>query len=158
MKKLVYILSVVIACVLASCGAKKSQAYYDMEPKVIASDYDGTYAIRSFGRARNAAEAYDHAHRQAVYNVIFKGVKSATANVKDLKPLLLEVNAEEKYEDYFNRFFAPNGDYTKFSNCKDRRWFSSRWRRTDAQSTAQVTVHVKRAELRQFLIDEGIIK
>ncbi len=159
MKKLAFTILVVgILSMLAGCGAKKSQAYYDYQSKIIATELDGSYTIRAFGRARNAADAYVQAQKQAVRDVIFKGVVSATSQVKDLKPLLLEVNAEEKYEDYFNAFFADGGEYRKFASSKEKRTLSSNWNRTDTQSTAQVTVCVFRNELKQKLIEDGILK
>src|SRR5574344_194746 len=100
---------------LASCGAKKSQAYYDYKTQYIATELDGSYTVRSWGRARNAVDAYQQAHKQAVYDVIFTGLEPASSNLRPVKPLLLEVNARDKYADYFNTFFADGGAYTKFS-------------------------------------------
>ncbi len=159
MKKLHSILACTIVILLmASCGQKSSQAYYDFSSKIIATELDGSYTIRAFGRARNAVDAYEQAQKQAVRDVIFKGVASATSQVKPLKALLLEVNAEEKYEDYFNVFFVDNGEYTKYITKKERRLWSSEFARTDIQSTAEVTVCVHRTELKQKLIQDGILK
>ena len=77
--------------VLAGCGARRSQAYYDYNSKIIASELDGAYTIRAFGRARNAVDAYEKAQKQAVRDVILLGVESSDATVKPLKALLLEV-------------------------------------------------------------------
>lgn len=158
MKRFNLLLSIVIVLLLAGCGARRSQAYYDYKSQIIGTELDGSYTIRAFGRARNAVDAYKQARKQAVYDVVFTGVESANSNVLRIKPLLLEVNAKEKYEDYFNRFFADNGDFEKYCSMKERRWFSSNYARTDAQSMAQVTVCVDRAKLRERLIKDGILK
>ena len=38
---------VAVIAVLAGCGAKKSQANYDFKSKVLSSNYDGTFVIRT---------------------------------------------------------------------------------------------------------------
>lgn len=158
MKNLAKISCLLMLAVLASCGARKSEAYYNYESKIIGTELDGSYTIRAYGRARNAIDSYEQAKKQAARDVIFKGVQSANSNIKSLKPLLMEVNAEEKYETYFNAFFADGGEYTKFVSMKEKRALSTNWNRTDAQSTAQATVCVFRDKLKQKLIEDGILK
>lgn len=147
----------VVALVLGSCGQQKSQAYYDYSSKVIQSHADGSYVIRAWGRSRNAAMSYDVAQKQALQDVIFKGVQAQSGNIGDLKPLCYDLNAREKYEDYFNAFFADNGDWKKYVSMKDRRIMTSNYSRTDAQVLAQVTVTVFRADLKARLQNDGII-
>lgn len=159
MKKLLgIILIAVLAIVAAGCGAKRSQAYYDYASKVIASHGDGSYTIRAWGRSRNATMSYDVAQKQALEDVLFHGVKAQSAGLTDLKPLMLEVNAREKYEDYFNAFFSDEKVWKPFVSMKDRRTMTSRYQRTDAQTQAQVTVLVYRSALKQKLQADGIIK
>lgn len=159
MKKLLgIILIAVLAIVAAGCGAKRSQAYYDYASKVIASHGDGSYTIRAWGRSRDAAHSYEAAQKQALQDVIFKGVQAQSSNLTDLKPLLMEVNAQEKYEDYFNAFFSDKKNWKPFVSMSDRRDLSTRYQRTSAQTQAQVTVLVYRSELKQKLQADGIIK
>ena len=80
------------------------------------------------------------------------------ATVKPLKALLLEVNAEQKYEDYLNVFFAEGGPWQNYCNLRQRRILSSNFARTDAQVVAQVSVTVFRNELKARLIADGILK
>lgn len=158
MKKVYLILAVVAALVLVGCGAQKSQAYYDYKSKLIATEMDGTYTIRAWGRARNAVDAYVQARKQAVSDVIFNGVQAASSNLTDLKPLLFDMNAKTKYEDYFARFFADGGEFEKYASMKERRVMSSNYAKTDSQTIAQVTVCVDRVALRKKLIEDGILK
>ncbi len=151
-------MSAVMIVMTATCGPKVSQSYYDQESKLIAIEGDGSYTVRAFGRARNAAHAYAQAQKQAVRDVIFKGLQPASSGMKPVKPLIFEVNAEEKYEDYFDRFFVDGGEYLKYVSYKERKASSSDFTRNDVQSTAQVTVSVLRTELKQRLIQDGIIK
>lgn len=158
MKRTVLFLAIVLTAVLlAGCGQQRSQAYYDYESKIIQAHADGSYVIRAWGRSRNAAMSYDVAQKQALQDVIFKGVKPQSSNIQPLKPLCFDMNAQTKYEDYFNAFFADNGPWKKFVSMKDRRLMTSNYSRTDAQVLAEVTVTVFRAELKAKLQADGII-
>lgn len=148
----------ILAIVAAGCGAQKSQAYYDYDSKIIAAHGDGSYTIRAWGRSRNATMSYDAAQKQALEDVLFKGVRAQSGNLTDLKPLVLEVNARERYEDYFNAFFSDEKNWKPFVSMKDRRTMTSNYKRTDAQTLAQVTVLVYRNELKKKLQNDGILK
>ncbi len=154
--------AIVVAALATSCGTGKTQAWYDYKSKVVGTELDGSYTIQAWGRARNAADAYVQASKQAVYDVIFTEIQFVSGQAPSssgvLKPLIYEVNARQKYEDFFNAFFADGGEYKKYSSMKEKRDFSTRYQKTDSQTTARVNVCVFRSKLRQRLIDEGIIK
>lgn len=158
MKKLSIFLLGVVVCLLSGCGTQRSQAYYDYKSKVIQAHQDGSYVIRAWGRSRNATMSYDVAQKQALKDVIFSGVQAESSNITDLKPLMFDMNAQTKYEDYFNAFFSDNGAWKDFVSMKDRRVMTSNYSRTDAQVLAQVTVTVYRAKLRQKLVDDGLLE
>lgn len=149
---------VVFAIVAGGCGAQKSQAYYDYESKIIAAHGDGSYTIRAWGRSRNATQSYEAAQKQALEDILFKGVTAQSSNLTNIKALVLEVNGRERHEDYFNAFFSDEKVWGKFVSMKDRRTMTSKYQRTDAQTLAQVTVLVYRAELKAKLQADGIIK
>lgn len=158
MKRLGTILMAAIAILsLAGCGARRSQAYYDQPSKVLSANYDGSYVIRAQVRARNSALAFTDVQRKVVQEVIFDGVAAGSSGVQDLKPLVYDKNAREKYEDYFNAFFSDHGDWTKYCSLKDRRSFTSTYQRTHTQMVQEVTVTVRRAELKKRLQADGII-
>ena len=75
-----------------------------------------------------------------------------------MRPLIYEVNAEEKYQYYFNVFFKDNGDYRQYVSMEDRRPMTNRKENTATQVKYGVTVRVLRNELQQRLIDDKIIK
>lgn len=151
------ILFALLTTMLFGCGSKRSGAYYDYKTQLIGSELDGSYTLLSWGKARNAADAYIQAQKQAVFDVIFNGVTGNTTN-NSLKPLLFEVNAREKYETYFNTFFEDNGPWKEYCSLKEKRVLSSNYYRTDKQSLCQTTVCVYREQLRQCLINDKIIK
>ncbi len=156
-KTLIGIAVVALATLLTGCGARLSQASYDQPSKVLSANYDGSYVIRTQVRARNSALAFTDAQRKAVQEVIFDGVQAGSNGVQDLKPLIYDKNAREKYEDYFNAFFTDNGDWTKYCSLNDRRPFSSTYQRTRTQMVQDVTVTVERDALKKRLQADGII-
>lgn len=158
MKRIWIVLSLIPLLGLIGCGVKSSQAYYSYDSKIISSEKDGTYNIRACGRGRNAVVAYEEAKKQAVYDVVFNGVVSGNSQINSLRPLMTDMNAKEKYEDYFNAFFADKGAYSQFASLKDRRILSSDWNRNKMQVLAQVSVTVDRAALKKKLIEDNILK
>lgn len=158
-KVLLGLFAAVSLAVLASCGSKRSEAYYDYKTKYVATELDGSYTVRSYGRGRNAPDALVQARKQAVYDIVFVGLEpSSKKNLESVKPLLLEVNAKEKYKDYFDVFFADNGPYEQFATVKERKWNTSKWARADGQSLCETTVCVYASKLKQKLIEDGILK
>lgn len=144
--------------VAASCGVHRSQSYYDQKPQIVSTELDGSYAISCWGEGRNSDEAMKELKKQAVYEVVFNGVVSASSNIMSLKPLILTVNAKEKYAEWSNTFFADGGDYLKYCSKHDRRTGSSRFIRNRNQVLCQGVVTVDVAGLKAALKESGIIK
>ena len=157
MKKLSFVMAIVALTLLAGCGPKRSQAFYDAPSQLLSVNYDGTYVIRTQVRARNAAIAFTDGQRKAVEEVIFDGVKAASNGVSDLKPLCFDMNARENYESYFQVFFRDGGEWTKYASLKDKRLTTTRYQRNGRQMIETVTVTVDRAALQQKLREDGII-
>ena len=156
-----YFKALLIAAVLvaaASCGAKLSQAYYDQKPQIIGTELDGSYAISCWGTGRNSDEAMKELQKQAVYEVVFNGVASASSNIQSLKPLILTVNAKEKFADWSNKFFADGGQYLKYCSKHDRRTGTSNFVKTANQVRCQGVVSVDVAGLKAMLKESGMIK
>ena len=149
---------VTVIAVLAGCGVKKSQANYDFKSKVLSSNYDGTFVIRTQVRARNAAIAFTDAQRKVVQEVIFDGVDAGSNGVEPLKPILFDMNARRTYEDYFATFFRDGGEWTKYANLSDKRTGTTTYKRNGVQSIETVTVTVDRKSLREKLIADGILE
>ena len=158
MKQITYLLIATAIVLMSSCGgAKRSQASYDYKSKVISVNYDGTYVIRTYVHARNAAIAFTDAQRKAVKEVIFEGVDAGTNGVEALRPILFDMNAERKYEDYFNAFFRDGGEWTKYASLHDKRTGTTHYKRNGVQMLETITVTVDRASLKNKLIQDRIL-
>ncbi len=156
MRKYIYFCLAIFALTLTACGPTKSIAYMDYKTQYIGSEMDGSVTVRSFGRGRTAIDSYNQAQKQAIYDILFVGLTKKDGSI--IKPLLLEINSKEKYETYFDSFFKDNGIYKNFCSMKDKRYLSSNWKRTNAQSVCETTVVVYRSKLKAKLIEDGIIK
>lgn len=143
---------------VAGCGVKRSQSYYDQKPQIIGTELDGSYAISCWGKGRNADEAMKELLKQAVYEVVFNGVPSGASSIQPLKPLILTVNAKDKYAEWSNMFFADGGEYLKYCSKHDRRTGSSRFIKNRNSVLCQSVVSVDVAQLKSMLKVYGIIK
>ena len=121
------------------------------------TDLDGSQTLRSWGTGKNKAQAMENAKKNAVRAVLFEGINAGTGDC-NRKPLIFGVNAEEKYEQYFNRFFADGGAYKAFTSMTDEKRTSRLKSTNSAIESWGIVVRVDRAALRQRLIDDGIIK
>lgn len=146
-------------CALSSCHVsyKATATYADSPTKFLKLEGDGSITVRASARGKNYTDSWEQAGKRAVRDIIFKGV-DVPGNSFMSKPLVTEVNAEEKYQDFFNVFFTDGGDYSKFISSVDRRAASSVETKADAVVKHTITVRVLRAELKQYLVENGIIR
>lgn len=144
---------------LSSCGTKKTSlgAFYSFETECLGTEYDGSLTLRAWGEGNSKKDAVEQAKKQAVRDVIFKGI---TRGVNDyhMRPLVTEPNGAEKYQDYFNRFFSDEGEYVAFVNMKDEKPNSKQVMENRQVYKFGVTVRVLYSELKKKLQNDGIIK
>ena len=155
------LISVFTVAMLAVTGCKtpidvdKHLSYAKFETECLGVAGDGTQTLRVWGEGKNRQEAIDQAKRNAVRDVIFKGITAGSGECNK-RPLVTEVNAHEKYEDYFNAFFSQGGAYNKYVTLDEKR--TSRIRAKGSTLEAYgVVVKVDRAALRQRLNDDNVI-
>jgi hypothetical protein len=148
-----------LTMLVSSCKTS-SYANYEYKNECIGSELDGSQIIKAWGKGRGRKDAVEQAKKSAVREVIFKVSRDGQQGCK-LKPILLEVNAEEKFQTYFNKFFTDGGEFTKFVSLKDERLSSqiirNKIRGTD-YSVYSVVVRVKYDELKMKLINDQILK
>jgi hypothetical protein len=163
MKRLLYFVVIaVIFAAFASCGVKtKVASFQNHETECVNVELDGSQTLKAWGTGRYWYDATEQAKKNAVRDVLFKGHFAGNGGCLD-QPLIMEVNAQEKYADYFNKFFRDGGEYKTFISLKDERIGKHIIRQRDAmnkdQSLYSVIVRVKRVELKEQLIKDGILK
>lgn len=157
------LLSVVFASLLLGglSGCKtptkvdRTFAYNDFGVECLGVNLDGSQTLRAWGKGTNKAHAIEQAKKNALRAVMFKGITSGGECNK--RPLITEVNAEEKYEAYFNRFFADGGIYTQFATLDDEKRHSRQKSADNSMENWGVVVNVDRAALRDRLVADDVI-
>ena len=161
MKKILLLIVSCLAISLYSCKTPTvidgSNAYTTFETECLGVELDGTQTLRAWGTGKNKGDAIDQAKKNAVRDVIFKGISSGSSECNK-RPLIFEVNAQEKYEYYFNAFFADGGEYKKYVDLGDEKRTSRIKASNNTQEAWSVVVRVHRAELKTRLIQDNIIK
>lgn len=158
MRKNIFILLAAAALLFAGCGAPKTtSSYYSSPTTFIRLEGDGSLVLRAYGTGRTATNAREQAWKTAVRDVIFKGI-NVPGNPLASKPLVTEVNAQEKYEEFFNAFFQDKGYYRSFITTEDRKPLSTVKEENKIEMKQGTTVRVLRPELKQYLKENGILK
>jgi hypothetical protein len=150
----------VLVLTFSATAQKKTAGYYAYKTECLGVELDGSQTLKAWGNGRNRADAVEQAKKNAMRDVIFKGIREGKQECNQ-KPLIFEVNAEEKYEDYFNAFFADGGEYKNYVSLRDER-IGDKINRDRKKMTESVTnglvVRILRAELKAKLIADNIIK
>jgi hypothetical protein len=122
----------------------------------ISVEADGSQILKAWGNGKNMAEASQQAQKKALNDVLFNGVFAGKPTC-ETRPLVTEVNARQKYTDYFDRFFSDNGNYKKFISSQSNMIDKVNDRKGAGQRVTQgVVVRVDLPSLRQQLIKDGI--
>jgi hypothetical protein len=161
MKNILFSTFLITLFILPSCNSQKKIAgNYSYKTECLGIEMDGSQTVKAWGNGRNRFDAIEQAKKNAVNDVLFNGIYEGKQDCEK-RPVVAEVNARQKYEEYFNKFFSDGGEYKKFVSLKDERIGQkvSRDRKGARQSvTHGVVVRVLRAELKQKMIEDGILK
>lgn len=120
------------------------------------TELDGSQTLRVLGYGRNRVDAKEQAMKNAVYAVVFDGIRDGVQGC-NLRPLVTEVNARERYEDYFNIFFSDNGEYKKYVSLKDTKKRSADRAKDKVGYSYEMTIRVLRSELKERLKKDNVI-
>lgn len=159
MKSRLLLLLAILFCTLCYGQKKSSTVYTSFETSCLGVDYDGSQTLMAWGEGDNRQDAIENAKKRALHDVIFKGIRSGSGGCNS-KPLIFEANAEEKYEQYFFRFFSEGGEFNEFVSwdAADKRAASTQKVKGKALVKCGITVRVLRSELKHRLQTDKIIK
>lgn len=141
----------------SGCKTTKIESFYTYETECLGVGLDGSQTLKAWGTGKNKKEAKEQAMKNAVRDILFKGIHTGRKDC-GIRPVLLEVNASEKYEDYFNSFFRDGGDYLKYVSDETPKMREKEKEYNQAQTKLSVMVRVQRAELKKRMEQDGIIK
>ncbi len=149
----------VILMLVAGCRGQKevsgAWSNYEFGTSYVNASPSGELTVRSWGSGSDKAAAIEAAMKNAVNDVIFKGIKGGKGYL--CQPIVTEVNARERYADYFDRFFADGGEYKNFVKETSGSDKSRTKSKSDGRENFGVTVTIDRpALLRQLRADNVI--
>lgn len=157
MNKFTYILSIVVALLfVGGCGSAKHidsvYATNNFETQCLRQD-GAIVNLRAWGKGKDKGEALKQCRKQALRDVMFKGVYLGSS----IKPLVTAVNAEEKNREFFNKFFADNGDWSKFAKL-DEKSGSRMVAKSSVIENWNATVAINTDALKTYLQKNNIIQ
>ena len=160
--KLIFVASLLIGLTVSSCNTSR-QVYtnYTYETECLGSGQDGEQILKTWGKGRTRDEAIKQAEKNGVRDVLFNGVRKGNGGCF-VKPIITEVNAQERYEEFFNKFFSDKGDYKMFvdrkNNAVDHINVKAGSVKSGYEETYSVVVEVSYTKLKSKMISDGILK
>ncbi|MBP5505791.1 MAG: hypothetical protein J6X89_06800 [Bacteroidales bacterium] len=143
--------------VLTLIALMMSAGVFAQETECISKELDGSLTLRVTGSGRNRTDAIEQAKKQAVYDVLFNGVIKGNHDY-NMRPIMTEVNARERYQDYFDIFFMDRGEYSKYVSMEDKKFLSTRTTKKNyRQESRTVTVRVLVPQLKARLKEDGLL-
>lgn len=152
MKKLIFSIFVMVVPFLSV----NAQVYARNSIKCLGVELDGSQTLRVQGYGRNRSDAKEQAMKNAVWAVIFDGIRDGVEGCNQ-RPLLTEVNAKERYEDYFNLFFADEGPYKEYVSLRDTKKRSGGRSKDKVGYAYELTIRVLRPQLKARLKADNLI-
>ena len=157
MKISLKLIFIIISYFIISCGSNKNDTldYFKYESECLGSELDGTVTLRAWGKGKNKNDAVEQAEKNALNDVLFKGIRRGKSEC-ELTPMITEVNARDKYEQYFDKFFNKDRKYSKYISYKDgsfKKEFKSK-----TEVVYGVTVRVLSPNLKKKLKKDKILK
>lgn len=124
--------------------------------RCLGMELDGSETLRVQGYGRNRADAKEQAMKNAVWAVIFDGIIDGVGGC-NMRPLVTEANARERYQEYFNRFFADDGPYKQYVSLRDTKKRSGTKVKDKLGYSYDLTIRVLRSELETRLRQDNVI-
>lgn len=153
MKRLTFVLVfVALTFIPLAVLAQPNASLQGLRVVCLGVEHDGSQTLRVQGVGRNKADAQEQAKKNAIMAVLFNGVAGC-----DIRPLLPEANAREKYARYFDIFLMDKGEYAKYVSMEDTRPNSQAKNKRKVQKTYTITVRVLRSLLAERLRNDGLL-
>lgn len=156
MKSIIY-RALLIIISITGLNANAQTVYSKYSVRCLGVELDGSQTLRVQGYGRNKNDAKEQAMKNAVYAVIFDGIRDGVEGC-NMRPLVTEVNARERYEDYFDIFFSDKGAYKEYVSMRDTKKRSADKEKDRIGYSYDLTVRVLRPELKARLKADNIIK
>jgi hypothetical protein len=147
----------ILVLILASCAKNTTTmgSFYSYEPQCMGTERDGSETLLVWGTGKNKSDAIEQAKKNAVEVVLFKGIRSNRGC--SVRPLITEVNVQERHSSYFNTFFRDGGKYKRYISMKDAKAGSERKEVNSQEVSYGIVVRVLRPKLHKQLVKDNIL-
>ena len=149
----------IFASSIAGCQPKnRSGAKYNYATKCMGTEMDGSYTLESWGKGRNIFDATEQAKKNAVRDVMLRGIKEGEGECSR-DALIISPKAEANYEEYLAAFFTDDGPYKEFVSLRDERVLNKvkrNLKRSKEMQQRMVVVRVNRLALKKKLKEDKI--
>lgn len=153
-----YLIITLLAVVFGGCATRyQGSTVGESTLQYVRTQGDGSITVRVSTTGRNYNDALSLAAKYALRQALFNGLPVPEGGFL-AKPLVTEVNAQEKYQYFFNAFFSDNGDYKRFVSSEDKRSGSDMLAKGKTAVRTVSTVRILRSELQNYLIENNILK
>lgn len=139
-----------------TCSAQSHKYLYRNSVRCLGTELDGSETLRIVGYGRNRNDAKEQAMKNAVYAVLFEGIKDGNKGC-NMRPIIEETNAREKYQEYFDIFFTDGGEYLRYVSLRDTKKRSANKDKTKIGYAYEMTIRVDRSGLRYRLLGDRVI-
>ena len=80
--KIYKLVTILVIFISISCSAqRRTSSYYESSTTYLNAEADGSITVRAYGMGRNRQDAIEQAWKNAVHDIIFKGVNGLTCKV-----------------------------------------------------------------------------
>ena len=124
--------------------------YYQYKNECLENKLNGDFIIKGWGNGSTKSEAINQAKINVLNDIMINGIQKGCK----ILPLIVELNANKKYEDYLYNFFSKE-DIDNFIEIEKS---PKDLKKSRKKTTYGVKFKVKRQLLKQKLINDNIIK
>lgn len=158
--RILFSLTLIFSFVTEPCFSQRGVdgANYDYNCKCLGVEKDGSITVESYGKGRNKSDASEQAQKNAVWEVLFNGIKDGNGGCNS-DPLLFSSNAKLYHETFFNEFFKDKGKYKTFVSLEDEKTknkISRNVKKGKEVEQRMVVVRVDRPRLKTYLLENNI--
>lgn len=160
MKKIVsMLLCVSVLFLIAGCGSGKKLAKTDAgkfqyELEGVSNGTQGSYLVKVWSYSGTKKTNIENCKKNAVHGIIFKGY-AGSDNVRPQYPLAREAGVESMHADFFEKFFADGGEYSKYVTVTIG---SQEFVKVGRKYKVGLVVSVAKDQLRKALESAGVVK
>jgi hypothetical protein len=118
MKKIIFLVAIIIS--IASCKSKlKPRELGNYVYKTASVDVrNNQILVTAWGKGTSEGEALAEAKRNAIYDILYKGILDGNPSVR-FPAIFLKNNSEASNSSFNAQFFSKDGQYLKYTSLYD---------------------------------------